>query len=372
LDRYGALETARDLSLVPLMRIAVIGCGGIGGVLAATLTRAGADVTPVVGNPAIARALAEHGYRVRELDGSAWSVAPAHPPILTGDEAREPFDVAFLVTQSTTMEQALLATKARLADGAVVVTCQNGLPEERARALVGNRVVGCVVGWGASMVEPGVYQRTSRCVCVLGRPSADAPDPAPLAALLEAASPATVAGDLAGVRWSKLAINCVTTTIGAIGGVPLGRLLSHRHARRLALEVFAEVAEVAAASGVQVEPVGGTLPIDKVAISDAERALSFGSPSLAFKHSMLLAVGLKYRRLRSSMLYALERGRPPEIDFLNGEIVRRGAALGVPTPVNAALVAEVRAIEARRAQSSIATLRALHDRVIGARLAAAA
>jgi 2-dehydropantoate 2-reductase len=71
--------------------------------------------------------------------------------------------------------------------------------------------------------------------------------------------------------------------------------------------------------------------------------------------------------MRSSMLYALERGRPPEIDFLNGEIVRRGAALGVPTPVSAALVEAVRAIEARRGSSSLAALRAIHDRVIAAR-----
>src|SRR4029077_10002754 len=121
-------------------------------------------------------------------------------------------------------------------------------------------------------------------------------------------------------------------------------LLSHRPIRRLGLEIFAEVAEVARHEGVKLAPVGGTLDIDKIAITDAERQLSFGSPSLAYKHSILLAVGLKYRRMRSSMLYALERGRPPEIDFLNGEIVRRALAHGVATPVNAALVTLVRAI----------------------------
>ena len=61
------------------MRIGIIGCGGIGGVLAATLTRAGADVTPIVGNPKIAQALATHGYRVRELDGTEWSQPCAAP-----------------------------------------------------------------------------------------------------------------------------------------------------------------------------------------------------------------------------------------------------------------------------------------------------
>ncbi len=349
------------------MRIAVIGCGGIGGVLAATLTRAGADVTPVVGNPAIARALGEHGFRVRELDGSEWSVAPGNAPVVRDENAPGRFDLAIFATQSTTLEPALRATRPKLADGAVVVTCQNGLPEERAAAVVGERVVGCVVGWGASMVEPGLYKRTSKGVLTFGRPTPSSPDPHAIARLCEAASPTVVVDDLAGVRWSKLAINCVTTTLGAIGGVPLGKLLSHRPVRRIALEVFAEVAAVAQAAGVRVQPVGGTLEIDKIAISDAERGLSFGSPSLAYKHSVLMAVGFKYRRLRSSMLYALERGRPPGIEFLNGEIVRRGAALGVPTPVNAALVETVREIEARRATSSIEALKLLHDRVIAGR-----
>jgi 2-dehydropantoate 2-reductase len=349
------------------MRIGIIGCGGIGGVLAATLTRAGADVTPIVGNPKIAQALATHGYRVRELDGTEWAVPCTRAPLLHASEADAPFDLVFVATQSTTMEAALTDARDKIGAGAAVVTCQNGLPEERAAAIVGERVIGCVVGWGASMVEPGLYKRTSKGVLTFGKPTPGAPDPQPIAELCEAASPTVVVDDLAGVRWSKLAINCVTTTLGAIGGVPLGKLLSHRPIRRIALEVFAEVAAVAQAAGVKVQPVGGTLEIDKIAISDAERALHFGSPSLAYKHSVLLAVGFKYRRLRSSMLYALERGRPPEIDFLNGEIVRRGAALGVATPVSAALVDGVRAIEARQASSSLAALRAIHDRVVAHR-----
>jgi 2-dehydropantoate 2-reductase len=214
------------------------------------------------------------------------------------------------------------------------------------------------------MVEPGVMQRTSRGGVTLGGAGTES-----IAKLLEPASPVVVTDDLAGVRWSKLAINCVTTTFGAIGGAPLGKLLAHRPIRRLALEVFAEVAAVAQASGVKVQPVGGTLEIDKIAITDAERALTIGSPSLAYKHSVLMAVGFKYRRLRSSMLYAIERGRPPEIDFLNGEIVTRGAALGVPTPVNAALVAQVGAIVRKEARSEIPALRALHDEVVLGRVA---
>jgi 2-dehydropantoate 2-reductase len=354
------------------MKVAVVGCGGIGGVIAANLTRAGVDVTPVVGNEAVARAIVEHGLRVRELDGQSWSVPAARTPMLALTDDVGPFDLAIVATQNTTLEKALAATLPHLMPDAAIVTCQNGLPEDRARAIAGDRIVGCVVGWGASMVEPGLYQRTSRGGLQLGRPTLSGPAPEPVATLLEAASQTVVAEDLAGVRWSKLAINCVTTTFGAIGGAPLGKLLSHRPIRRLALEVFAEVAAVAQASGVKVQPVGGTLDIDKIAITDAERAMTIGSPSLAYKHSVLMAVGFKYRRLRSSMLYALERGRPPEIDYLNGELVRRGAALGVPTPVNAALVEQVREIARKEAQSSIPLLRGIHEQVIAGKTRLAA
>src|SRR5262245_25063426 len=148
------------------MRIAVIGCGGVGGVIAAGLTRAGADVTPVVGSAQTAEALAKHGFRVREVDGAEWSVPVAQAPVLTPD--RE-IDLAIVATQATAMARALTTAAPFLARNAVVVTCQNGLPEERAAALLGERVVGCVVGWGASMVAPGVYARTSRGGLELGR-----------------------------------------------------------------------------------------------------------------------------------------------------------------------------------------------------------
>src|SRR4051812_27069635 len=213
------------------MRVAVIGCGGIGGVVAANLTRAGVQVTPVGGNAEVARAVAENGLRVEELDGQQWAVPAAHPPVLQLDDG--PYDLAIVATQNPALEGALRAALPRISGP--IVTCQNGLPERRAMAIAGERVIGCVVGWGASMVAPGIYKRTSRGSLQLGRASANGPDAGDVARLLEAASPTVVVDDLEGVRWSKLAINCVTTTLGATGGVPLGRLLSHRPIRRLAL-----------------------------------------------------------------------------------------------------------------------------------------
>ena len=113
-------------------------------------------------------------------------------------------------------------------------------------------------------------------------------------------------------------------------------------------------------SGVKREKVSGTLDLEWLALDDEERLLP-GSPSLLAKHTVLLAVGAKYRRLRSSMLSAIECGREPPVDYLNGEITSRAPSLGVPVPMNEAALRMVKAIGRGEATASLTTLRALFD-----------
>ena len=179
-----------------------------------------------------------------------------------------------------------------------------------------------------------------------------------LAAVLEALGPVTVSSNLAGARWSKLAINCAISSLGTLGGDRLGPLMRHRFVRRLALEIMTEVVAVAHAEGVRLEPVSGTLDLDWMALTSQERG-GRARLSLSAKHGLLLVVGAKYRRLRSSMLSAIERGREPAVDFLNGEIVLRGARHGISTPVNAACQERVHAIARGELVSSVALVRQL-------------
>ena len=106
--------------------------------------------------------------------------------------------------------------------------------------------------------------------------------------------------------------------------------------------------------GVRLEQASSNLNLDKIALRGDERV-----PELLRKHGMLLVVGAYYRNLRSSMLVAIERGRPPAVDFLNGEIVARGQKYGVPTPVNAAAQATVHAIARCEKRAAYDTLRAM-------------
>jgi 2-dehydropantoate 2-reductase len=349
------------------MRVVVVGCGAIGGTLAAHLTRAGVDVTPVCGNHEVAEALASEGFRVVEHDGARWSVPAARPPLvsLAQRPPGPPFDLCLLATKATTLRDALVDALPHLARETPVVCLQNGLPEEIAAGVVGPaRVLGGVVAFGATMATPGEYLRTSRGGLQIGRPAGSTAAAARVATLLEKAGPVSMVEDLAAVRWSKLAINCATSTLGAIGGERLGALLRRRHIRRLVLELWTEVVQVAHAAGVRMAQVGGTLDIERMSLTETERQSALGSPALAFKHSILLAVGMKFRRLRSSMLVALERGRTPEIDFLNGEIVRRGQGLGVPTPVNARLCDAVAALAAGDGQPSMDKLRRIYEETV--------
>jgi 2-dehydropantoate 2-reductase len=103
--------------------------------------------------------------------------------------------------------------------------------------------------------------------------------------------------------------------------------------------------------GIRVEPAGGgkldyyKFLADRGLLTELKR------------HLMIRAIGFKYRRIRSSSLQSLERGRPTEIDYLNGYICERGRKHGVPTPVNAAIVRMVKEIESGKREMTADNLK---------------
>jgi 2-dehydropantoate 2-reductase len=337
-------------------RILLIGAGGIGGVLGCLLCGTGAEVTVVTTNLRIGQALTDRGFRLRGDD--AGRGGKPHAVLATAPSTRD-FDWVLLAVQPPQVESAARSALVALAPHGQVVCFQNGLCEERLARFTGpERVVGAVVAWGASMAEPGVYERTSAGGFSLGvLPGGDAARLPELARLLEVVGPVTISQNLAGVRWSKLAINCAVSTLGTLGGERVGALLRLRFVRRLALEVLTEVVLLARAEGVRLEKVAGTVDLEWLALAADERQKS--SMSLATKHALLLAVGARYRRMRSSMLSALERGREPAVDFLNGEIVERAARHGLQVPVNARARELVWAVARGERASSRALLREL-------------
>lgn len=343
------------------LRIIVQGVGGIGGVLATRLLAAGYDVLPITGNQAVADVLNKSGFRLSGLSGTL-SVplrlpAQAHLPSDT-----QPCQLLLLATPPSRLEEALASSAPFLAPTGFAVCFQNGLPEGRARRHVPpHQLLGAILSWGANMPRPGEYVETSSGSIQLGRYQGglDA-SVEQVAQILRHVAPVALVENLQGVRWSKLAINSAISTLGAVGGARLGRLLTSRTVRRLFLEVVSEVVEVASKQDIQLERVNGTFDLRQLAVTAEERRSRVGTPSLLMKHALLLAVGMHYRRMRSSMLYALERGRAPGAEFLNGEVVAQGQAVGVEAPINRALLEAVEKIAAGQEKSGLETLERLY------------
>lgn len=341
-------------------RILVVGCGGIGGIVAAHLSDLGAQVSVLSKNRDIAETIRARGFRI---EGSTLSNAPPVPAYASPGDLDGVFDFIVLAVQPPQVVEAAQEAKGVLAPSGRMVCLQNGLCEERVGAIVGQeRVLGGVVTWGATMLGPGHYERTAEGGFSIGRlDGIREPALSELASVLECVGPVTITDNLLGARWSKLALNCAVSSLGTIAGDRLGPVLAHRHARRLALEIWTEVVHVARALGVVLEKISGTVDLEWLALSDEESRAS-ASPSLVAKHALLLAVGARYRKMRSSMLAAIERGRPCAIEFLNGEVVDRATAMGIPCPVNLAVRDEVSFIAQGGAKPSVGRLQALYDR----------
>ena len=324
-------------------RLLLMGCGSVGGVIAGGLLHSGCDVTIVTNNEEITHAINNYGLRV--ITPKEETTVPAqvytHLQDLDGT-----FDSILLAMKATDVEQAVHDAATYLSPNGYVVTLQNGIVEDRIGEILGREcVIGALIGWGATMRKPGVYDMTSPGEIIVGELDGRiTPRAQGLQSILEKTNPTTLSDNIYGVLWSKLAINCTITTLGAVTGQLLGEMLNRRSVRRLALLITSEVIDVAKSYRISLEPVGGTLEIERLYLPADRRQGGLGM-DIILRHIIMFAVGFKFRRLKSSMLQSLERGRRAEIEFMNGYVVEKGRQLGLSTPINAALTAMVHEIE---------------------------
>jgi 2-dehydropantoate 2-reductase len=246
-----------------------------------------------------------------------------------------PFDAVFIAVKAYDTEWATALGAAYLArpDG-VAVDFQNGINDDRVAAIAGReRTLGCVILIAAGLQEPGHARRTDTGSAGFkigeldGRPT---PRAQALAEALSAVAPATVTTNLWGERWSKLALNCMANPIAGLSGLGTAELRLDPGARRIAVFLAAEVIRLGRARGFEIEPIWGIAAqrfvdgADGHGLADVEAALGRDAASRAGG--------------RPSLLQDVLRGRRTEIDALNGYVVSEGQRLGVPTPLNEAVV----------------------------------
>ncbi|MDD3334672.1 MAG: ketopantoate reductase family protein [Eubacteriales bacterium] len=330
------------------LRIVVVGAGAIGGITAAFLQEGGADVTLVCKHQEIVELAVGKGLHVTGVKGEHQVSVKA---VKTIDQLDGSFDAALIATKAYDMPQSAKELLPFLKPDSLVFSLQNGICTDALAEVVGRqRTVGCVIGWGATMHGAGELEMTSTGEFIIGRIEGDNAALKPIQRLLHTVVPTVISPDIFAQLYSKLIVNSCITSLGAICGLRLGKMLMRHDARSIFLAIIGEAMEVAHAMKLTVPPFGGKLDYDKLmhgqsAVDELRRQL------------MILVVGLKYRRLKSSSLQSLERGRPTEIDYFNGYIAKKGQEFGVPCPVNQCLTGMIKEIEAHKRPIQVENLK---------------
>ena len=312
--------------------VLIAGAGAVGSVVGGLLAAAGSAVT-LLGRREHMDAVRAHGLAIDGLFGThrVRGLECADAPAGVGG----PFAAIFLTVKAYDARTMLDTVVPLLDRDGVLVCMQNGLGtlEPAAAAAGRSRVLGARVIFGAELPEPG---RATVTVCadpvLIGAPEpADGEQRRAAAwarALADAGVPAEPTEAIVAELWAKVFYNAALNPLGALLDRPYGGLADDPEARAVMDLVITEAFTVAQAAGIAL----------RWPDADAYRAEFYGRlvPATA--------------RHRSSMLQDLARGRPTEIDAINGYLATRGAALGVATPTNVTLTRLIRARAGRVAE----------------------
>jgi 2-dehydropantoate 2-reductase len=301
------------------VRVAVVGAGGVGSLFGGRLAAAGHEVWLVHRRPEVVEALRREGLC---LDGPD---AAERIPVHATADTREvgPVDLVLILTKSTDTAAAAESARYMLDAQTLVLTLQNGLGNlEKIAAVVGEEQTLLGMTYvGAALLGPGRARLTAMGKTFVGEPGGPRTERVErIAQTLSMAGLPTEATDrLWEMVWGKLVINAALNATCALTGASGESALRSPAAYELLGLAAEETAAVAGALGI-------TLPYADPAARVRQHCRDVGSS-------------------RPSMLQDMERGRPTEIDAINGAVVREGLRVGVPTPFNQALLLLVKARE---------------------------
>jgi 2-dehydropantoate 2-reductase len=295
---------------LPPIRVAVLGPGGIGGLLAALLARRGDHVT-CLARTATAAHLAEHGLELRSP-----TLGDAKVTVEAATRLDQPVDVVFVTVKATQLEAAVDAVPPEVLGDGLVVPFLNGIDHMGwlRRRYPADQVVAGTIRIESTRVSPGVIEHASSFAVVelaAAEPSRRDQVEALAARLAETGLDVTVRDDEAATLWSKLSVLAPIALVTTWTAAPLGEARA-RHADEL-LAVAREIVTVARADGVDLDEAATLAILERV--PDA---------------------------MQSSMQKDAAAGRPIELDAIGGAVLRGAERAGTEAPVTARLVADLR------------------------------
>ena len=300
------------------MKVVVMGAGAVGCYYGGLLARAGHEVVLVGRQPHVG-AIQRNGLRLQTttFDEQVQLSASVEASAVEGAQL-----VLFCVKSPDTESAGSLMAPS-LAPGSLVLCLQNGVDNaDRLRTVLPatQQVAAAVVYVATEMAGPGHVLHHGRGELVI-EPT---PGSAEAALILgEAGTPVQISDNVRGALWSKLILNCAYNALSAITHLPYGQVARGEGVGDLLKDVVNECLAVGEADGARLSR------------ADVEAAVQRLPGTMPAQYS--------------STSQDLSRGKPTEIEYLNGFVVRRGAALGIPTPANRVLHVLVKLLESKQA-----------------------
>jgi 2-dehydropantoate 2-reductase len=334
-------------------RIAIMGAGAVGGYVGAHLAKAGNDVTLIDFWHANVEAIRQNGVYLSGMTQEEEMAVPVnalHLHEVSGLSRQQPMDIMIISVKSYDTEWATTLVRPYLAPDGYVVSLQNCINEETIASVVGwGRTVGCIASrisvelYGPAQIRRQAPRGSSdhtvfRIGEVHGRIT---PRIEELAAMFEKVDNTKTTSNLWGERWSKLSHNSMRNGVSAATGLSSKELDQYELIRRFIISLGGEAVKVGRALGYELEKIGKLQP-------DLLASAGDGNEEAILKvDALMLSENEKSRGdlQRPSMGQDMIKGRPTEIDYLNGLVARKGKEIGIPTPANAVLTALVKRVE---------------------------
>lgn len=314
------------------MRIAVIGAGAIGSVVAGCLAKAGEEVL-LVGRQQQVDAINENGLTIKRFDGTETIAVPAAVRL-----DRE-CDLVIFTVKTQDLEQAYQDNKEFL-DECLVLTTQNGVQADNLLSthFPRERIISSIVMFGATYIHPGEVTYNFPGDWIIGKPySANDETVEEVAAILKKGFPVVITPNIMGMKWLKLFVN-FNNCIPALIGKSMQETFADMDFCRLSVKLLKEGVDIVKSANVQME----SLPQFPV-----ERIMGlYGMPeeqAAAIINKTLTS--LSKEPLYGSILQSIKRNKPSEIDFINGEVAQIAKFMRKTSPLNSKVVDLVHQVE---------------------------
>jgi 2-dehydropantoate 2-reductase len=304
----------------PFRAIAVVGAGAVGSYFGALLALAGQRVT-LVGRPAHVQAVLRQGLELQRAGGSVI----AHPAATTELAGVQGASLVLVCVKCGDTEQVARELAPWLDADALVLSLQNGVENVATLARhLRQPVMPAVVYAATALPAPGVVRHFGGGEIVVGpaggtSAAADSRLQAVAAVFGAAGVAVRTSDDVMAVLWAKLVVNCACNAISALAQASYAQMACLPAVQALQHAALHEAVAVARAEGFALSTDTLLASVARIAATMPEQ--------------------------HSSTAQDLARGRPTEIQYLNGHVARRGTALGIATPVNQALTALVQLAE---------------------------